>query len=271
MNRTTIFSPTAIFLCFGFLCLSTAEADERFFTYSYETDLLPVDQVEYEQWMTLSQGRQEGDYAKWDFKSELETSFTEQLSGALNLNFQQERESLPGEEETSSFDFKGVGAEFIYQLLNPNLDPVGLALYGEAVTDGLSYEFETKVLVSKPVDNFVFAFNAIYEAEWEREDNQTEEEATLAFTGGIAYRFTPKWSVGLEARNEQAYPDGVDLTGQEFNCWNLGPNIHYGTPKWWATLTALPQIWGNGDGSLGGLQLEHEERFEVRLIAGILF
>ena len=248
-----------------------AIADERFFTYSYETDLLPKDAWEYEQWMTLQSGHETGDFSEWNFRSEVETGLTDNLSGALHLNFEQEREALPDEEEESEFKFEGLGGELIYQILNPNLDPVGLALYGEAVTDGESYEFEGKILASKPVDQFVFAFNAIYEAEWERENRQTEEEATLEFTFGAAYKITPQWSVGLEARNKQAYPDGVNLSGQEFNAWNLGPNIHYGAPKWWATLTVLPQIWGNGDGSEGSRQLVHEEEVEIRLIAGLLF
>ncbi len=250
---------------------SPAAADERFFTYSYETDTLPVGAWEYEQWVTLQSGHEDGDFTEWNFRSEIETGITERLKGALHLNFSQEREQLPGEEEESEFDFEGVGGELIFQLLNPNVDPVGLALYGEAVTDGLDYELEGKVLISKPIDDFVFAFNAIYEAEFEREDNRTEEEAELEFTLGAAYRITPQWSVGLEARNKQAYPGGVNLSGQEFNAWNLGPNIHYGSPKWWATLTVLPQIWGNGDGSESSRQLVHEEEVEIRLIAGILF
>ena len=111
----------------------------------------------------------------------------------------------------------------------------------------------------------------MYEAGWEKGDGETDHEASLQFAGGASYHFSPKWSAGIELRNKSAYPGGFDLEGQEYNSWSVGPNVHYGNKKWWSTLTVLPQVWGNGDGSSGNLQLDHEERFEARLIVGVFF
>lgn len=247
-----------------------AKADERFFTYSYESSVLPENQFEIEQWITNQNGRKEGDYSRWDLRTEIEYGVTSFYSTALYLNWESTRIDGTEEDDDNSTEFKGVSWENIYQLLNPTLDPVGLATYLELTSDGLDYEVEGKLILSKEIDNFVLATNAIYEAEWEREDGHTEREATLEFTFGAAYKLDSHWSVGLEARNKGAYPDGLNLSGQEFQTWSAGPNVHYGTSKWWATLTVLPQIWGNGDGASGDRQLVHEEELEVRLIFGIL-
>lgn len=247
-----------------------ANADERYFTYSYEAGVLPEGDLEFEQSITNQNGKEDGDYSEWNFRTELEYGVTENYQTALYFNWDSIRsEGVTGQENQNEAKFKNISWENIYQVLNPNLDPVGLALYGEWGTDGIDHELEWKLLLSKPFGKFELVTNAVYEMEWEREDSQTEREATLEFTLGAAYHLTPKLSLGLEARNKSAYPDGLDLNGQEYQTWSVGPNIHYGTPKWWATLTVLPQVWGNGDGSSGSRQLVHEESVEVRLLVGI--
>ncbi len=254
------------------LTISQADADERYFTYSYDAGVLPQGQLEFEQWVTPEFGRKGGDFARWNFREELEYGLTDNLQTALYLNFRSTRTTgFEGEEDSSETEFKGISSEWIYQLSNPNLQPVGLALYGEYTTDGIDHELEGKVIVSKNIDNWVFASNAIYEAEWEKEDGESEEEAVLEFTAGASYKVTPQWSVGVEARNKRAFPDGLDLNGEEYSIWSVGPNLHYGAPSWWATLTVLPQVYGNGDGASGNIQAVHEERAEARLLVGVLF
>lgn len=261
-------------LTLGFIALlgtvPEVKADERLFTYSYETSVLPEDGVEFEQWITNESGVEEGDFSAFEFRSELEYGVTDRWQTAFYLNFDAVRsEGIPDEEDEDGMDFKGISWENIYQILNPNLDPVGLAAYVEYTSDGLDHELETKLLVSKPVtDEVTLVANAIYEAEWEKEHGEFEKEAVFEATAGASYKLSQKWSAGVEVRNKSAYPDGLDLSGQEFNTWSVGPNVHYGSSTWWATLTVLPQVWGNGDGSNGNRQLVHEESMEVRLIFG---
>ncbi len=54
-------------------CLTTAQADERFFTCVYEADVLPKGHGEFEQWLTYRQGYPGGDrnYNRhiWDRKT----------------------------------------------------------------------------------------------------------------------------------------------------------------------------------------------------------
>ena len=247
----------------------SAQADERTFTYVYEANVLKQGQAEFEQYITNQNGKEDGDYSQWNFRTALEYGVTERYMTALYLNIDSTRsDGVTGVDQADSTKFKGFSWENIYQILNPNLDPVGLAVYLEYSGDGLDHELESKLIVSKPIADWILAANAIYEAEWEREDGQTEREGTLEFVGGASYKLTPNWSLGIEARNKSAYPDGLNLSGQEYNATSVGPNIHYGSSKWWATLTILPQVWGNGDGSHGSRQLVHEESMEVRLIFG---
>ena len=124
-----------------------------------------------------------------------------------------------------------------YQLLNPNTKPVGIALYFEPTYNGNEVELEYKLIVSKNIgDKWVLAANAVFEQEWEKEEGETEKESVLEFNAGVAYRFTPNWSVGLEARYHSVY-EGASLNERLGTGWFLGPNIHYGTSKWWATFT----------------------------------
>ena len=156
-----------------------------------------------------------------------------------------------------------------YQLLNPNKKPVGVALYFEPTYNGNEQELEYKLILSKNLgDNWVLAANASFEQEWEQENGATEKESVLEFTLGAAYRCTPNWSVGLEGRYHPVY-EGTTLNNHLGTGWFLGPNIHYGTARWWGTLTVLPQI--AGDPSDGGINTTEHQIFETRLIFGINF
>lgn len=261
-------------LCFFDLFLvlflaPTSHADERHFTYVYEADVLGEGNAEIEQWVTNQNKKRDGDYSRWDLRTELEYGLTPSLMTALYLNWENVRqEGVTGKENDNSTKFKGISSEWVYQLLNPTLDPIGVAAYGEYSTDGIDHELEAKLLLSKRLDSWELAANFVYEAEFEKEDGETEKEATFEFVAGAAYRLNPHWTLGVESRNKSAYPGGLDLKGQEFQTWSVGPALHYGSSRWWATLTVLPQVWGNGDGAHGGRQLVHEESLETRLLVG---
>ena len=259
----------------GLLGAAPAFADERFFTYIEDADVLPKGAWEFEQWLTLGEGHPGGDHAfdqyRWDFREEIEHGFTDQLSGAMYLNFRQDQvvANQPGLTDSSEFSFKGISAELKYQLVNPNTHPVGVALYFEPTYNGNQQELEYKFIVSKNIaDKWVLAANAVLEQEWEKEDGATKKESVLEFTMGAAYRFTPNWSAGLEGRYHAVY-EGTSLNERLGKAWFLGPNIHYATAKWWGTFTFLPQI--SGTPSDGGINTTEHPTYEARLIVGVNF
>ena len=146
----------SMLLCVLLALPATLIADERYFTYSYEAGVLPEGGLEFEQWITNQNGKEDGDYSEWNFRTELEYGVTDVWTTAVYLNFDSTRsEGVTGVEEEDGGDFKGISWENIYQLLNPETDIVGLALYAEYTTDGIDQELEGKILLSKPVTDYL--------------------------------------------------------------------------------------------------------------------
>jgi hypothetical protein len=244
-----------------------ARADERVFTYSYEPKVLPKDALEFEQWATLRAGKEDGVFSRWDLRTEFEYGLLDQLTTALYLNF----ESLHidrDEEQVDEFEFKGLSSEWKWKFLDPTADPIGVLGYFEATTNFEDVELEEKLVLGKNFDRVVLAFNAICEQEWEFENEETETELAVEFTAGVAFRFTDRFAVGVEAREVNVFPDMENL---EHAAVFLGPTLHYNTNRWWATLTFLPQVAGLRGDTQDGLNLDEFERMEVRLIFGIHF
>jgi len=246
-----------------------SRADERLFTYTYEAEVLPKGGVEFEPWLTHRRGKEDGVFSAWDFREELEFGLTEKLTSALYLNFRNtQTEDVPGLSNQDKFEFKGVSSEWKYQLLNPNTKPVGVLAYAEATYDGEAFELEEKIVLQKNFgEKWVLALNATVEQEWEFEPAATERELGLELTGGLSYKLTPHWALGLEGRNVRKFPD---FDSEKSSVWFVGPAIHYGSSQWWDALTVLPQVAGRPD-TRSGLNLDEHERIEVRLIAGINF
>jgi Putative MetA-pathway of phenol degradation len=247
-----------------------ARADERLFTYVQEAEVLPKGGLEFEQWLTHRRGKADGVFARWDFREELEYGLTDRLTAAGYLNFKSTHsEGVSSENgDKSGIEFEGVSTELKYQLLNPNTKPIGLLLYGEATYNGEEFELEEKLVLQKNFgEKWVAAFNVTLEEEWAFTPTDTEEELALELTAGIAYKLTPHWALGLEGRNVRKFPD---FDSEKSSAWFVGPALHYGSSKWWATLTVLPQVSGRPD-TRSGLNLDEHERIEVRLIAGINF
>lgn len=244
------------------LFLGKAFADERLFAYSYQADsVLPKGGWEFEQWVTLKQGKEDGQFHRWDFREEIEHGLTDRLTTALYLNFRDTHsDGVPGITDKDNTEFKGVSSEWKYMVLSPHLNPIGLLLYFEPTYDGEELELEEKIILQHNFgERLVSVVNIIFEEEWEFSEDETETEGVLAVTAGLSYRLNDNWAVGLELLNHREYPEFEE---EEHSAWFLGPNIHYGSEKWWATLTVLPQITDVLD--------EHEE-VEVRAIAGVFF
>lgn len=249
---------------------AAASADERHFTYSYEADsVLPKGKWEFEQWVTLRAGKDEGEFYRWDFREELEYGISDRLTTAIYLNFKDRYIDLPGEEsDVDKMEFTGISSEWKYMLLSPHLNFIGVMPYFEIKYDGDELELEQKLILQHNFgEKWILVGNIIFEEKWEFEEEETAKEFELEFTAGLAYQINQFWSVGLEGRNQRAYPDYDE---EEYSTWFVGPNIHYGNGKWWVTLTVLPQVSGSPE-TENGLNLDGGERVEVRVIAGVIF
>jgi hypothetical protein len=263
----------------GGLCLTSARADNRRFTYVYEPELLPQGAMEFEQWITLRTQRtkggevQQGNFNRWELREELEYGVTDNYSVSLYLNtaaesFRDYSQSPPA--DTSHFDFEGVSIENRYMVLNPVNHAVGLTLYLEPRFSGDEAEIEQKILLGQRYGDWKWAFNLSHATEWSDNLHTVEGEVEASF--GLARDLSKQWAVGIEIRDHNELPD--------YRIWEntalfVGPVISYRQEKWWAALTVMPQVYGaNFNGNPGAdswLELEAHERVNIRLLFGITF
>jgi len=258
-----------------FCGLAQVSATERFFGYTYEPETMPKGALEYEQWVSLGAARNktvgQENYARWEFREELEYGATDNYSVSLYLNQSSEsfRDPATGEDH-SDFNFDGVSIENRYMVLNPADHAVGLTLYLEPRYAGDEAELEEKIILGQRFGDWKWALNLTHATEWSDNFHSTEGEVELSF--GITRRLNQHWSLGMEARDHNELPD-YDIW--ENTAFYVGPVVTYLQEKWWATLTVMPQVLGanfteNVDGD-HHFELEGHERVNARLIIGFSF
>ncbi len=276
----------------GTFAASSAQADERYFGYVYSAEPMPKGETETELWITDRRGKDEGHYDAQDYRIELEHGFTDRLTVAGYANFQSHNlHGMAGEEDIDrDFAFKGLSAEFKYNVLSPYKDGFGLTLYAEpgwskihsgSGERGTEYELELKLLLQKNFldDRLIWGTNLVFEPEWEKEaeieeggerEVEWEKELKLEVTTGLSYRIAPGWFAGVEGRYSSVYPDWTDGLDREAYAVSAGPTVHYAGKKWWATLSYLPQLFGAPSPN-GSRSLDEFEKREVRLLVGYNF
>ncbi|HWW00587.1 MAG TPA: hypothetical protein VNZ64_12890 [Candidatus Acidoferrum sp.] len=254
------------------LGVAVVSATERSFTYTYEPETMPQGGFEYEQWVTLRAGRGaavgQEDFNRWEFRHELEYGLTDNYTVSLYVNESLENFRDPTtSSHYSHFQFDGVSLENKYLVLNPTEHSVGLALYLEPRFAGGEAELEQKIILGQRHGDWKWAFNLTHATEWARDLHSTEGEVEASV--GISRSLSPRWSVGLEARDHNELPD---YARWENTALYVGPVATYRREKWWAALTVMPQVFGaNFQGNPGKSNyqdLEGHERWNVRLLFG---
>jgi len=253
-----------------------ASANDRLFTYSYEPETMPQGAFEVEQWVTWRALRNsrvgQDNYHRFQFRTELEYGVTDRYTVGLYVNEQYERFRDPGTRRSmDEFCWKGISLENRYMVLNPATSPVGLTLYLEPTYDGIDFELEQKIILGQRHGDWKWAVNLIHATEWE--DHFEETEGEVEFTAGLTRMIGKHWALGVEARNHNELPEYREW---ENSALYVGPVVSYRRENWWATLTVMPQVWGDNfhgpdpDGNRG-LELEGHERWNARLIFGFSF
>ena len=272
------------------LAATPAQADEQYFGYTYSSEVLPKGRTEAELWVTDRRGKDEGHFDAQDYRLELEHGFTDRLTVAGYANFAGHHiRGLDDENIDRDFAFRGLSAEFKYNVLSPYKDGFGLTLYAEPGWSrihgggerGTEYELEFKAIVQKNFldDRLIWAANLTFEPEWEREvemedsgerEVEWEKELKLELSSGLSYQVAPGWFLGGEARYASVYPDWTNGLHRETYAVFAGPAVHYGGKQWWATLSYQPQLFG-GPSPNGSRALDEFEKRELRLKIGYNF
>jgi hypothetical protein len=250
---------------------SLARADDRKFTYSYEAKTLPQGTWEFEQWATLQEGKDAGRWTTLRFREEIEYGVTDRLNGSIYLNWSgQANSAVPGFDNEHSVGFDSMSTEWKYKLTDPSTDLVGVLLYEELAFSNNVYELETKLVLSKEAGPFTFAYNFVWEAVLNRATDPAQSpqwtwEHEISNTFGASYSFSSSLAVGVEGYDIARFDTFArSSTRADY----VGPNLHYSSGSWWATLTVLRQVsFGRGP--------EYSDpdntKWAVRLVFGINF
>ncbi len=260
---------------FGLVMAANAGASERLLTYTYEPETMPQGAREFEQWVTLRTPRNaavgQKDYVAWDFREEVEFGVNDTYTLALVFDEKTEhfKDTETGRRKSES-DFNGFGLENKMMIWNPADHAVGLSLYIEPHISNEAFELEGKIILGQRVGDWKWALNITHAAQWTEDSDKVGGE--LEITAGLVRELGHHWFLGAEFRNHNKIP--------EYRTWEnttffAGPVLSYRAENWWATLTALAQVYGKNYGENKDREpnfvLDAHEYLNVRLIVGIDF
>jgi hypothetical protein len=240
------------------LALATpACADEPLFGYVNTTDLLPKGKLQLETWATLQHGDALGEYRALQGRTEVDYGLTSRVQFTAYLNYSAFDAHIDtaaaralgltpeGHVEDSQVD--GVTGEVIWRLASPYLDPVGFAVLLDGTAGRGQEVVGVKAIGQKNFRDDTLVLAANIRADFGLREPRANDAfglpssrhvTTFEASAGASYRFRPNWSAALEVRARDVRAGGDSLSRGVF----LGPTIHYGGERWFATLTALKRI-----------------------------
>lgn len=284
-----------------FLLPALAHADENLFGYVRGAEVIPHGGWELYDVTTLRNDKGAGSFRAWDEEIELEYGVSDRfnVSGSISgLSVESHGLLIDGylpQEIDSGLRPSGAEIAGKYNFLRPAADAMGLSgrfgleyqwLDPHSGQDKRALTAEFELLAQKYFldGQMIWVGNLGLEATWDDRSyiadlpegfdwpQDPEMEIEVRAGTGLSYRFANNWFVGAEALYETEFETEV---GQERWSVFAGPSLHYGSNKWWATLTWLPQIRGGGEKYAGQtddhLHLIEKTRQETRLKLGFNF
>lgn len=267
MSAKTLSAKYIVLLIFmGLPILSGAQ--DRIFTYTYQSTVLNKGQRELEVWNTLRTGRDDF-YARLDHRTEFEIGLGGRLQTAFYLNLTSKTKSTEelGVKSTSTGNEISFSHELKLKLLDPVVNPFGMALYGEYGIGSNEFELEGKLILDKKFNNLTVAANAVYEREfapfyatgnkldWEKENKL---EYYLAFGYGLG----PKFHITLENAFKNIYVKNE----LEHSALFSGLGASYLSDNFWINFTVMPQIKSFKGETGNNLNLNEYEKVQLRLL-----
>ncbi len=264
-----------IILAASFLLINslTLLAQDRIFTYAYQSNVLGKGQKELEVWTTILNGK-DNYFREIKNRVEYETGLGSNLQVAFYLNSKQKAffDDITGEIVMDPTEIS-VSNEWKYKISDPVANTIGFAGYLEltAATDEL--EIELKAIFDKKIGRFLHVVNLILEPEWETTtvDGKVVTETEIKYDNiyAFSYNLNKNWNLGAEFINKNVYIKADKFT---HSALFAGPTISYSTNNFWLNLTAMPQLKGlKNPAGMNGLNTEEFTKFETRLIFSYAF
>ncbi len=248
-------------------------AQDRYFAYTYTSNVLPKNAIDIEWWHTSRMGHKGQYFHAQDRRMELEFGLGRQLQTSIYFNSYQTRSS-DSSDGTSSKNEMGFSNEWKWKLSDPSLNKVGFCLYGEwGLKGGDEVELETKIIFDKYIGNHLLAFNTVveYEKEFEWVQNEVESEeweSPIEFDFGYQYLTKKHIGIGFEVRNHNQVSKDF---GWEHSVFFAGPMLNFRASKWFIIVNYLPQLGNVKKTTIApkAMVLDEQEKTEFRIIAGI--
>lgn len=246
---------------FGMAVALPARAGESPFGWIYTADVQPPGTRQFQQWIDVQRTQTQGSYTNTLLRSEFEFGITPKYQTAIYLNSRFINANRNGIDGTSGgpntdipddFDttkrykmsrVESISWENLYQVANPLVDPIGLALYFEPKWGPRNKELEFKLILQKNFfdDRLIWTTNLVTSFEKNKRGSGIERATEVDVLTGASYRFANNWSAGAELRNHREFT-GYGYGVANHSAWFLGPNIHYATKGWWVTAAWRQQL-----------------------------
>jgi hypothetical protein len=256
-----------LLILFALVNLGSIYAQDRLFTYTYQSGVLNKGQRELEIWNTFKTGKTEY-YSRIDNRTEYEVGLGKNLQTAFYLNLTSktsitEVNSIKQIETENEISFSN---EWKYKLFDPTANMFGMALYAEYGIGSSEYEFEGKLILDKKINDFTIACNGVYEHEIkaEIEENKSifEQEKKAEIYVAIAYSLSPKFHLTIE----NAYRNVFEKSNLMHSALYSGIGFSYIQDNFWINFTALPQIKSFKGETGNKLNLNEYEKVQFRLL-----
>lgn len=256
-----------------FITHNSLHSQDRFFAWTYTSNVLPKGRIDLELWHTSRFGHKSQFYHGQDQRMEFEMGLGKGLQTAFYFNSYQERFS-EGTDGTITKSEIGFSNEWKWKLSDPSANKLGLALYGEwGIKGGDEAELETKLILDKYIGKSLLAFNGIaeFEKEFEWKNGTTIHDglqSPVELDFAYLYNLKPNLGIGFEVRNRN---DIAKAKGWENSILYAGPTINYRTPIWFVIFNCQPQIANIHKTAYAPYSkvLDQHERTELRIILGI--
>ncbi len=246
-----------------------AEANDRHFTFTYETATLAAGSFELEPWTTLRIGRRYG-YLGIDASLEFEVGITDRLQTAVYLHGFGLGSNETGTWRTES-GFAGASSEWKYRILDQGLHGIGLAVYGEFTVTPDEVEAEARLLLDRRFGRFLLAANVVVAHQWVLTGDTPEREFELEVDVAGGWFFTPRFMLGLEVRSSNHWTLAPDVSHEDTTFF-AGPTVAYSSRGYWLAASVMPQI-GAAVGATGNdvRNLTSQEMVNARFLMGAHF
>jgi hypothetical protein len=240
----------------GFLAASPFRvlAADRHFIYNYESGNLNAGEKDLETYTYYQFGRNSF-YSALNQSVEFEVGLDSFVQTSVYLNFTQQLVAAQGggTQQAGGPILDGISNEWKFKLADCVADPVGIGLYVEPEFEPDNFELETKLILDKRMESWLWTFNLLAAPQFDYAD--ANSSFLLRPSLGAGYFFSDAVFFGFEAMDENFY-DNQPMR----SVFSMGPCLQYSGKDWWAEVTFMPQLINFGG---NGLDFTDSQRDQI--------